>query len=205
MSWSFDGSAWWNTLGASLSGGAVIVLGVVLVLLVIASWVLNALSLPGNWGIVLIGVLTALFVPATFTEQENARMLLDWPTVIGLLVLAIVGEILEGFAAAAGVAKQGASKRSMALSLVGTMAGSVAGVAVGVPVPIIGPLLGALLGGAVGAFAGAYFGEAWKGVANHDERVAVGSAAFSGKIAGTSAKILVGAIMCLAFAVSLVI
>lgn len=203
-SW-LDWHAWLDTAGNVAGGGTVVMIGLVLVILVVLSWATNAISLPGNWGIVLIAGLAAAFIPASFSSGLSGPMLMDWPTVIGLLVLAGLGELLEMVAGAAGAAKKGASRRSMALSLVGAMAGSIAGATVGVPIALVGPLIGAVLGGAVGAFAGAYLGEYWKGIASHDDRVAVGSAAFTGKIAGTAAKILVGAVMCAAFTVSLVV
>ena len=52
----------------------------------------------------------------------------------------------------------------------------------------------ALVGGAAGAFFGAYLGEAWKG-RPHDERIAAGRGAFTGRIWGTVGKLAVGAVM----------
>jgi uncharacterized protein YqgC (DUF456 family) len=108
--------------------------------------------------------------------------------------LAIVGEVVEFAAGAAGAAKRGASRRSVLLAIIGALVGSIGGVIVGVPIPLIGSLIGAILGGALGAFAGAYIGEAWKG-RDEDQRVAAGRGAFAGRIWGTVAKLAIGAIM----------
>lgn len=205
MSGWFDWQGWWNSTQAAAASGSVVLIGLLLVTVAIASWATNALSLPGNWGIVLLAAVSAAFLPRSFAPQHDGSMLMDWPTVVVLFVLAGVGELLEVVAGAAGAAKRGASRRSIVISLFGAMGGSIVGAAFGVPIPIVGPLVGAVLGGAVGAFGGAYLGEAWKGIASHEDRVAVSSAAFTGKIAGTVAKIIVGAVMCAVFTVSLVI
>ena len=119
---------------------------------------------------------------------------LTWSTVGVLIVLAIVGEIVEFGAGAAGAAKQGASRRGIVLSILGAMVGSFTGLAIGAPIPILGSFVMAVLGGAVGAFVGAYTGEAWKG-RSEAERMAVGRGAFSGRLWGTVGKLAVGAIM----------
>ncbi|MFO0897206.1 MAG: DUF456 domain-containing protein [Pirellulales bacterium] len=88
---------------------------------------------------------------------------MGWTTVFVLLALAVAGELLEFAASAATAARQGGSRRGMALALLGALFGSVLGVGLGSPIPVLGQLIGAVAGGAVGAFAGAYVGESWKG------------------------------------------
>jgi len=151
-------------------------------------WLLNLVALPGNWLIVGGAALFAWLMP------ENAVGGMTWTTVAVLLGLAIVGELVEFAAGAAGAAKQGASKRGVALAMIGAIVGSVLGLAVGAPIPLVGSFIMALLGGAAGAFAGAYLGETWKGRPEVD-RVAVGRGAFAGRIWGTVGKLAVGAIM----------
>lgn len=160
-------------------------------LLVAASfvaWVTSLVSLPGNWFIVGFAALFAWLMP-----PDVARGI-TWTTVAVLLGLAIVGEVIEFGAGAAGAAKQGASKRGVALSMVGAIVGSVLGLMVGTPIPILGSFVMALIGGAGGAFFGAYLGETWKG-RPEAERVAAGRGAFAGRIWGTVGKLAVGAIM----------
>jgi hypothetical protein len=161
-----------------------------LLLVVVCSiaWLLSLVALPGNWLIVAAAALFAWFFP----EQIGRGMMLY--TVVVLAGLAILGEVIEFGAGAAGAAKQGASRRGIVLSIVGAMAGSFVGLTVGTPIPILGSFVLALLGGAAGAFAGAYLGEAWKG-RGEAERMAAGRGAFSGRLWGTVGKLAVGAIM----------
>jgi uncharacterized protein YqgC (DUF456 family) len=152
------------------------------------AWLTTLVALPGNW---LIVGCSALF--AWLVSYDSSRGL-TWTTVAFLAGLAVLGEIVEFAAGAAGAAKQGASKRGIALSMVGALVGSVAGIAIGLPILVIGPFVMALLGGAAGAFFGAYLGEAWKGQP-HEARIAVGRGAFTGRIWGTVSKLAVGAVM----------
>jgi uncharacterized protein YqgC (DUF456 family) len=126
-------------------------------------WLLNLVALPGNWVVLGGAALFAWLLPAT---PEHG---VGWKTVVVLLGLAIVGEVVEFLASAAGAARQGASRRAIALSMLGAIVGSILGLGIGAPIPIVGPLIMAVLGGAAGAFAGAYVGEVWKG---RDEPVA---------------------------------
>ena len=148
----------------------------------------TALALPGNWIIVL---LTALFA---WLIHDPAGGGISWQCVVAVLVLAIVGEIVEFAAGAAGAARSGGSRRGMVLSLIGAVAGSLIGVAVGVPIPIVGSLVAAVGGGALGAFLGAFLGETWKG-RSEEESLAVGKAALVGRLLGTVGKLAIGAVM----------
>lgn len=161
---------------------------VVLVLLSIGAWFLSLVTLPGNWIIVACCALFAWLFP-----EEGGRGI-SWLTVIVLTVLAGLGEVIEFVAGAAGAAKQGASRRSVALSILGAILGSVVGLSLGVPVLVVGPFIGAVLGGAVGAFGGAYLGEYWKG-RSEEERMAASQGAFFGRIWGTVGKLATGAVM----------
>lgn len=153
-----------------------------------AAWISTLFTLPGNWAIVLFAVLYAWLLP---TDLEPR---LSW-WVAGLtLVLALLGELVEFLASAAGAAKKGGSRRGMALALVGAVVGSVAGAAIGAPVPIVGLLVGALGGGAIGAFIGAYLGELWAG-RGHLERVEIGASAVAGRLLGTVGKLGIGVVM----------
>jgi uncharacterized protein len=161
---------------------------VLLVAVGCAAWFLTLVTLPGNWLIVAAAAVFALLLP------EDAGRGITWITVGILVGLAILGEIIEFGAGAAGAAKQGASRRAIVLSIIGAMVGSITGLAIGAPIPILGSFIMAVLGGAAGAFAGGYLGEAWKG-RTEEERMAVGRGAFSGRLWGTVGKLAVGAIM----------
>lgn len=159
------------------------------------AWLLNFFALPGNWIIVGLAALFAWAIPATPGGPG-----IDWQAVALLGVIAFAGELLETVAGAFGAAKQGASRRAMALAVVGTMAGSIAGALGGLPLPVAGPILGALIGGGVGAFAGAWLGEMWKhGLA--DRSINVGWAALIGRLLGTVGKLAIGAVLVVATAI----
>jgi uncharacterized protein YqgC (DUF456 family) len=152
------------------------------------AWLTTLITLPGNWIIAGLAALFAWLIPA------EAGSGITWTAVAVLVGLAVAGEVLEFGASAAGAAKQGASKRAVALSMLGAGVGSVAGLAIGMPIPILGSLIMAVLGGAGGAFAGAYIGETWKGKPT-ENRMAAGRGAFAGRIWGTVGKLVVGMIM----------
>ncbi|WP_310821141.1 DUF456 domain-containing protein [Stratiformator vulcanicus] len=161
-------------------------------LLIVAScvcWVLNVFMLPGNW---MVAGLSGLWVWGMPVETYGRGF--GWWAVGVLVGLAVVGEVVEAAAGAAGARKAGSSKRAAALSLVGAGIGSIVGAIFGVPIPVIGPLIAALLGGAFGAFAGAYLGEQWKG-RDVKGRIDVGTGAFVGKILGTLGRMAIGAVM----------
>lgn len=159
------------------------------------AWTFNFFALPGNWGIV---GLAGLFVWAAPAGGGSPG--LTWETVGLMLVIAIGGEVLEFAAGAAGAARQGASRRAIALALIGTVAGSIIGAIGGLPVPIAGPLIGALLGGAGGAFAGAYLGEMWKH-GGSAQGVTVGWGAAIGRLLGTLGKLAIGVVLIVILAV----
>ena len=165
-------------------------LAVLLVLLNVCALATNVLTLPGNWFIVGFTVLFAVFV---HLPSGSGISLWSAGAVLGLAVL---GEVIELAAGAAGAAQSGGSRRGMILAVAGAMAGSIAGAFLGVfiPVPVIGSLIGAIRGGALGAFGGAYAGEAWKGKTG-EERMAISTAAMIGRVLGTVGKLGVGAIM----------
>lgn len=161
---------------------------VLLLLLCVGSWLLTLVTLPGNWIVLGLAAGFAWLFPVA------AGRGISWTTVFVLVGVAVAGEIIEFAAGAAGAAKQGASRRSVALSIVGAMVGSILGLGVGAPVPVVGSFVMAVLGGAAGAFAGAYLGEYWKGRTDED-RIAAGKGAFVGRLWGTIGKLAAGAIM----------
>jgi uncharacterized protein len=159
-----------------------------LVIVCVAAWLTTLFTVPGNWIVVALAAGFAWLFPLA------AGRGLTWTTVLVLVGVALVGEVIEFVAGAAGAARQGASRRAVVLSLVGAGVGSILGLTVGTPIPIVGSFVMALLGGACGAFAGAYAGEYWKGRTD-DERVAAGRGAFVGRLWGTVGKLAAGAIM----------
>ncbi|MCC7476755.1 MAG: DUF456 domain-containing protein [Pirellulales bacterium] len=159
-----------------------------LILAAAGAWVTTLVTLPGNWFIAGMAALFAWWIPA------EAGQGVTWTTVLVLLGLALLGEVVEFGASAAGAAKRGASKRGIVLSMVGALFGSMLGLMVGTPIPVLGSFVMAILGGALGAYCGAYLGEGWKG-RQEEDRKAVGRGAFAGRIWGTIGKLAVGVVM----------
>ena len=168
----------------------------VLVLCVVAAWFATLFSLPGNWVMVLLIVVFAMFYP----EADGRGV--GWLAVAVIAGLAVFGELVEFAAGVAGAAQEGGSRRGMLLAIVGTVVGSILGAIVGVPIPIVGPIIAAVGGGALGAFVGAYAGETWKGKTSA-ESIAVGKAALIGRLLGTMGKLIIGAMMVVVTALAL--
>lgn len=147
-------------------------------------------TLPGNWAIVILTGLFAFIYP----EADDGRGL-SLVVVAVVVGLAVVGELIEFAAGAAGAKQQGASRRAMILAVAGGIVGSIAGAAIGSGVvPLLGTVVGALGGGALGAFGGAYAGEVWKGRTS-DESLEAGKGALIGRLLGSLGKLAAGTIM----------
>lgn len=135
---------------------------------------------------VVLAAMYAYFLP----QQYEPR--LSW-TIVGIaLALAMLGEILEFAAGAAGAATKGGSRKGASFSLAGAFTGSIAGAVIGIPIPVVGSVVAAIAGGAVGAFLGAYIGESER---LHSERVEIGKGALLGRLLGTGGKMAVGLII----------
>ncbi len=158
------------------------------VLAVLIFWSLNLLGLPGNWMIVAATVLYAWLI------SEDGSGTLRWTAVAIVASLALVGELLELGASAAGVRRVGGSRRGAFLALFGSVAGAMTGMLVGVPIPVLGSVIAALVFAGLGALVGAMFGEltAGRSLANSWK---IGKAAFRGRLLGTLAKAVIGAVM----------
>ncbi|HEX4590861.1 MAG TPA: DUF456 domain-containing protein [Gemmataceae bacterium] len=155
---------------------------------VLVFWSLNLLGLPGNWMIV---AATVLYAWLTSTPGSGG---LRWTAVAIVAGLAVFGEVVELAASAAGVKRVGGSRRGAVLALIGSVAGAMTGLFVGVPIPVIGSVIAALLFAGLGALLGGMLGEltAGRSLANSWR---VGRAAFWGRLFGTLAKTLIGAMM----------
>ncbi len=158
------------------------------ILLVGGFWVLNFFGLPGNWMIILVAAIWIWLGPERFQ--------FSWMVLLGLVVMAVVGEAIEFLASVFGTQRFGGSKRSAALSVFGSIVGGIAGAVLGVPIPIpvVGILIGSVLFASIGAMIGAMIGEHYQGTAVKDS-MKIGSAAFMGRLLGTVGKITVGSAM----------
>jgi uncharacterized protein YqgC (DUF456 family) len=164
---------------------------------VASGWVLTLLAMPGNWLMVAAAAAYALWGPETGVTQ------ITWPTVAGLAVAAVIGEIAEFAAGLVGARRAGGSRRAALFSLLGSFAGALGGAAVGIPVPVVGSAVAAVAGGALGAFAGAAVAEYSRGERT-GQSMKVGRAAFWGRLLGTGAKAAVGSLVALVVLIALV-
>lgn len=169
---------------------------VVLIAVVLLSWALNLLSLPGNWLIVLATFLYTLFGPV------DSRVAIGWGVVATLVVLAVVGELIEFLAGVYGAARQGGSRRGAIFALGGSILGGIVGAIVGLPIPIVGPIVAAMLLASLGALAGAVIGENSLG-REWGASWQIGKGAFWGRMFGTLGKIVTGSVMVVVVAVAL--
>lgn len=144
---------------------------------------LTVIGLPGTWFMVAISAVLTFYVDSSHTYSMQLY------TFLAILSIAVIGEILEFIAGAAGVSKLGGSRRSAVLAIVGSIAGAIIGLFIGTPVPVIGSVVVSLLLGGAGAFAGAVLGERWVGQ-EWDAAIEIGKAAFWGRLLGTLGKVV---------------
>lgn len=155
---------------------------------VLVFWSLDLLGLPGNWLIV-----AATIAYAWLTSGPDSSSM-RWAAAAIVTGLAVVGEILEVGASAAGVKRVGGSRRGAVLALAGSVVGAMTGLFVGIPIPLIGSVVAALLFAGAGALLGAMLGELSAG-RSLAASWTVGRAAFWGRLLGTFAKTLIGGVM----------
>ena len=149
---------------------SLLVLGLVLFLCLL----LIPLGLPGTW----LMIAVAIGFPYVVGAEPLGAV-----TLVGLVVLALVGELVEFSLAARYARMYGGSRRASW----GAVIGGIVGAIVGVPVPIVGPVIGAF----VGSFAGALLAELSRGrETGPATRVAWG--ALLGRVVATAMKMGIG-------------
>lgn len=154
---------------------------------------LVALQLPGTWAMLFVTLLAAWWANWQYGGGWLEGTITVW-ALVALLVLAILGEVLEFLAGAAGASKAGASKRGVAGAILGGVGGALVGT-VAIPVPIAGTLIGA----ALGSGAGSILGDKWAGRDWHPALIA-GKGAAVGRFWGAVLKLLVAIAMWLVVA-----
>ncbi len=165
-----------------------IVAALLLLVLLAACWASTLAGLPGNW------IMLVACIAFDWCLPSNWQIRITWPFIGGLACLAVLGEVVEFFAGAAGVRRQGGSLLSAGLALLGSMIGGIAGAMIGLPVPVVGSVIAVLLFASLGALVGAAAGEDWHGRELRDS-LSVGYAAFWGRLLGSLAKTMVGGLM----------
>ncbi len=122
-----------------------IVAAVLLALLNLAAVMMVVMQLPGTWVMLVLTAAFALWRGGDVTPGIGLG------TVIVLLILAIVGEVVETLAGAAGARKAGGTRTGAVLAVIGGIVGAIAGTAVLV---VVGTILGACIGAGIGSIIG---------------------------------------------------
>lgn len=110
--------------------------------------VLVVLGLPGTW--VMIGLAVAVELLDRHYLPGADPVTFGWRAIGACIAVAVLGEILEAGAGAAGTRAGGGSRRGMVGALVGGLVGAIVFTPL-IPIPVVGTLLGALIGTFVGA------------------------------------------------------
>lgn len=152
----------------------------IVLILSAAGVVVQLAGLPGTWLIILFALslrLVEAFVPL------GPMPVYGWETFVILGGLALLAELVEFLAAAAGARTGGAGKRGMTGAVVGGLLGALVGTIL-IPIPVIGSILGAVGGSALGAITG----ELSVGGKQLRETVKPAAGAVAGRLLGTLAK-----------------
>lgn len=155
-----------------------------LTLLNLIFWAGILFNLPGTWLMVL---------SAALVEWWTSDEIFGVGFLVAAVFLALLGEVLEFAASAAGARGSGGSKRGAVLAISGGMIGAVMGTLL--PVPILGTLVGA----SAGAFVGSIFGDLWAG-RPVSLSVSAGRGAAVGRFWGTVSKMVAGFVLVVAIA-----
>ncbi len=169
----------WDQWAAAISTPFICLIGIAL----------TAITLPGNWLIVLWAVILKVWQPE----------LVSWWSLVALVALAGVGEGLEFLASALGATKAGGTKHGA----IGAMLGSLVGAIVGIVVPP--PIVGSIICAALGAATGAVVGERVINKRSWEETRKVAAGAAIGRVIAMFAKILIAAMMALVLCLAVVV
>ncbi|HOJ76320.1 MAG TPA: DUF456 family protein [Phycisphaerae bacterium] len=145
------------------------------------------LGVPGTWLILLSTGLAAWmqWEPGVPPSEQVIGVY----TLLSLLGLAVLGEVLEFIAGAAGAQKAGGSAKGALGAIVGGVIGAIAGTFL-IPIPLLGSLLGAAGGAGLVAC-----GVELAGGKTMETSVRIGVGASVGRILGTIYKLVVGFVM----------
>src|SRR5205814_1275265 len=133
-----------------------------LLIVLLVGLLMNIVALPGLW------VMVAAVAGYAWITGWNVHV--GWPSLVTLVMLALLGEAVEFFAGAAGSKAAGGRRRGM----IGAVIGAVLGAIFLSFIPIIG--VAQVVGACLGAFIGAAVAEFWDRDMQHSLRVGVGAA-----------------------------
>lgn len=138
---------------------------------------LTVITLPGTWLMLLVAVGAKAWQPGMFS----------WWTIGIAAGLALLGELIEFLASAAGASKGGASKKGALGAVVGALIGAVVGA------PFFP--LGSIGGAAIGAGVGAVLVERGISKKTWTQSAQAGAGAAAGRLLATLAKTIIAACM----------
>lgn len=157
----------------------------ILLCVLVAGLLLNTMTLPGLWVMVL-----GTGAYAWLTDFSYAG---TW-TLIVMVVLGLIAELIEFVAGGAGAKGAGGTIWGFVGALVGSLIG---GIAFGGVIPVIGVIFGVCIGAAIGAFTVEYLidpdaGKSWR----------IGVGAFKGRLLGIIIKLGFGIVLFLIAAIA---
>ncbi len=151
-----------------------------LLILLVGGIALAAVNLPGLWL-----MLAAVCGYAWLTGWAYVG---KWWLLV-LLLVAIIAEVIDTFAAGAGAKRAGGSRRGTIGAILG---GIIGGIFLSFLIPV--PLLGTVIGICVGTFFGALAGEL-SGGRHVEHSLHIGVGATKGRLTGMLAKVAIGVVM----------
>lgn len=158
--------------------------------------VLVIFNLPGTWVMLALAVLIEL-TDQLYLSPDGPQQTFAWWVLGTAFGLALLGELLEFLAGAAGTKVGGGTKRGM----IGALVGGILGVFLLTPLffwlPVLGVLLGALLGTFIGAVVGEYSAE--RATLRGTMKPAIG--ATIGRVLGTLGKLAIAIVVWLLLSV----
>jgi uncharacterized protein YqgC (DUF456 family) len=149
---------------------------ILLLILCVVGLFINILGLPGLW--LMVAAYGAYWWATASRDYVGV-----WSTVT-IIVLALLAELVEFLAGAAGSKAAGGSKRGMAGAIIGGIVGGLAGT------PLL-PVVGTIVGACLGSFIGAFVIELAIG-RTHDDSLKIGIGAAKGRFMGIVAKLAFG-------------
>lgn len=155
-------------------------IGVTFSLLAAAAAAVTIVGLPGCWLIIL---LAAAVDAVELLWREGGEPTFGVWAFVAAIAIAVVAEVVEFFAGAAGAKAGGATRRGTFGAVVGGVLGAFAGTFT-IPVPIVGTIVGAILGTAGGAIVG----EMTREGVNFEDTIRPATGAAAGRIAGALLK-----------------
>jgi uncharacterized protein YqgC (DUF456 family) len=164
-----------------------ILVALLFTLLGIGCLVLVVIGLPGTWIMIALAVVVEL-LDRHYLDGAHPETY-GWWAIGACTALALVGEVIEAVAGAAGTKAGGGSRRGMVGAMIGGIVGAIVFTPL-IPIPVIGTLIGAL----VGTFAGAVIAER-----SHEEppdtqsTLKAAGGATVGRLLGTVGKAMIAA------------